>query len=200
MEGRELTPLKLSSRLFYRRALFTDVGIDNDLRKQFFGEDASTDWSRRDLEAKIPNYTHRAVDIRDRDEIESLFAEYGSDIKLIVHTAAQPSHDWAATDPHTDFSVSANGTLTVLEATRSFSPQACFIFTFTNKVYGGNPNSLPLVELATRWEIDKTHPYYEHGIDEKLSVDQTKHSLFGVSKLAADALMQEYGSHCDMNI
>jgi CDP-paratose 2-epimerase len=184
---------------FFSSQGFRVVGIDNDMRKQFFGEDASTEWSRRDLEEKIPNYTHREIDIRDRGQIESLFNEYGTDIKLIVHTAAQPSHDWAAQDPHTDFSVNANGTLTLLEATRKFSPQACFVFTSTNKVYGDNPNSLPLVELATRWEIEKTHPYYEHGIDENLSVDQTKHSLFGVSKLAADSMVQEYGRYFGMN-
>jgi CDP-paratose 2-epimerase len=178
---------------------FDVVGIDNDMRKQFFGEDASTAWSRRELESKIANYTHREIDIRDREKIESLFAEYGTDIKLIVHTAAQPSHDWAANDPHTDFSVNANGTLILLEATRKFSPEASFIFTSTNKVYGDNPNRLPLVELATRWEIEPTHPYHEHGIDENLSIDQTKHSLFGVSKLAADSMVQEYGRYFNMN-
>jgi CDP-paratose 2-epimerase len=174
------------------------VGIDNNMRKEFFGDDASTEWSRRELESKIPNYTHRTIDIRDREGIEALFAEYGSDIELIVHTAAQPSHDWAAKDPHTDFSVNANGTLVMLEATRKFAPDACFIFTSTNKVYGDNPNSLPLVELETRWEIEEAHPYFAHGIDESLSVDQTKHSLFGVSKLAADAMVQEYGRYFDM--
>jgi CDP-paratose 2-epimerase len=111
---------------------FEVVGIDNDMRKRFFGDDASTAWSRRDLESKVSNYTHREIDIRDREGIEALFAEYGSDIKLIVHTAAQPSHDWAATDPHTDFTVNANGTLNLLEATRKFAPQASFVFTSTN--------------------------------------------------------------------
>jgi CDP-paratose 2-epimerase len=178
---------------------FEIVGIDNDMRKRFFGHDASTEWSRRDLESTIPNYTHIEIDIRDRDRIESLFAEYGTDIKLIVHTAAQPSHDWAATDPHTDFTVNANGTLNLLEATRKFAPQASFVFTSTNKVYGDNPNRLPLVELATRWEIDETHSYHTHGIDENLSIDQTKHSLFGVSKLAADSMVQEYGRYFAMN-
>ncbi len=178
---------------------FQVVGIDNDMRKKFFGEDASTEWSRRDLESKVPNYAHREIDIRDRERIESLFAEYGADIELIIHTAAQPSHDWAANDPHTDFSVNANGTLVLLEAARKFSPRACFIFTSTNKVYGDNPNHLPLVELETRWEIDKSHPYYENGIDENLSIDQTKHSLFGVSKLAADSMVQEYGRYFGMN-
>jgi CDP-paratose 2-epimerase len=184
---------------FFSSKGFDVVGIDNDMRKQFFGDEASTQWSRHELESKIPSYTHSEVDIRDRQGIESLFDSYGSDIKLIVHTAAQPSHDWAASDPHTDFTVNANGTLTLLEATRKFLPQACFIFTSTNKVYRDNPNSLPLVELAMRWEIEKTHPYYEHGIDENLSIDQTKHSLFGVSKLAADSMVQEYGRYFGMN-
>ena len=175
------------------------LGIDNDMRKEFFGDDASTDWSRRDLEAKHPEYAHFSIDIRDRERIESLFREYGADIEVVVHTAAQPSHDWAAKDPHTDFTVNANGTLTLLEATRKSCPEARFVFISTNKVYGDNPNGLPLVELETRWEIDPSHPYHARGIDEHLSVDQTKHSLFGVSKLAADAMVQEYGRYFGMN-
>src|SRR3954447_7826096 len=184
---------------FFSSKGFRVVGIDNDMRKQFFGDDASTEWSRRDLESSVPNYTHLEADIRDRAAIEALFDEYRGDLELIVHTAAQPSHDWAAKDPHTDFSVNANGTLVMLEATRKFAPRACFVFTSTNKVYGDNPNALPLVELETRWEVDRSHPYYEHGIDEALSVDHTKHSLFGVSKLAADAMVQEYGRYFGMN-
>jgi CDP-paratose 2-epimerase len=184
---------------FFSSKGFDVVGIDNDMRKQFFGDDASTEWSRRELETTIPNYQHRQLDIRDREGIEALFAEYGSDIKLVVHTAAQPSHDWAAKDPHTDFGVNANGTLNMLESTRKFSPRACFIFTSTNKVYGDNPSRLPLVEHSARWEVAETHPYHEHGIDENLSVDNTTHSLFGVSKLAADALTQEYGRYFGMN-
>ena len=176
------------------------LGIDNDMRKQFFGDDASTDWSRRDLEATHPDYAHCSIDIRDRERIEALFREYGADIEVVVHTAAQPSHDWAAKDPHTDFTVNANGTLTLLEADAadtarrpgSSSPPRtrCTATTRT---------SLPLVELETRWEIDPSHPYHAHGIDEHLSVDQTKHSLFGVSKLAADAMVQEYGRYFGMN-
>ncbi len=184
---------------FFSARGFEVIGVDNDMRKQFFGDDASTRWSRRDLESTVPNYTHRELDIRDREGIEALFAEHGADVSLIIHTAAQPSHDWAAKDPHTDFTVNANGTLILLEAMRKFAPRACFIFTSTNKVYGDNPNKLPLVELETRWEIDPSHPFYAHGIDESLSVDQTKHSLFGVSKLAADAMVQEYGRYFDMN-
>ena len=154
---------------------------------------AAATWKRRSRD-----YTHHDIDIRDREAIESLFAEYGTDIKLIVHTAAQPSHDWAAKDPHTDFSVNANGTLVCWRRRGKYCPDAVFIFTSTNKVYGDNPNHLPLVELETRWEIDPSHPFAEHGIDEIMSVDQTKHSLFGVSKLAADVMVQEYGRYFGM--
>jgi len=184
---------------FFSRKGFQIVGIDNNMRKVFFGDDASTEWSRRELESTIPNYRHYDIDVRDRKNVEAIFSEYGVDLKVIIHTAAQPSHDWAAKDPHTDFTVNANATLVLLEATRKFCPQAPFIFTSTNKVYGDNPNCLPLVEHETRWEVDRTHPYAEHGIDETMSVDHTKHSLFGVSKLAADALVQEYGRYFGMN-
>lgn len=184
---------------FFSSKGFQVVGIDNDMRKQFFGEDASTQWSRHELESTVPAYTHHELDIRDREGIESLFGEFGSDIDLVIHTAAQPSHDWAAKDPHTDFGVNATGTLNLLESTRKIAPKASFIFTSTNKVYGDNPNKLPLVELKTRWEVEETHPYYEHGIDENLPVDHTTHSLFGVSKLAADAMVQEYGRYFGMN-
>ncbi len=177
---------------------FDVVGIDNNMRQTFFGADASTEWSRRELVASVPRYTHQDIDIRDSQGIESLFARYGKNITLVVHTAAQPSHDWAAKEPHTDFSVNANGTLVMLEATRKHCPDAVFIYTSTNKVYGDNPNHLPLVELETRWEVAPGHPFAEHGIDESMSVDQTKHSLFGVSKLAADAMAQEYGRYFGM--
>jgi CDP-paratose 2-epimerase len=150
------------------------------------------------LLAEVPGYRHLDEDIRDRAAMEALFAEYGSDIRLVVHTAAQPSHDWAARDPHTDFSVNANGTLTILEATRQHCPQAVFIFTSTNKVYGDTPNRLPLIEQETRWEVDPSHAYAEHGIDEQMSLDQTTHSLFGVGKVAADVLTQEYGRYFGM--
>lgn len=183
---------------FFSKKGFNVVGIDNDMRKVFFGDEASTQWSRKKLESEIKNYIHYNEDIRDKTAIESIFKKYAKDIKLIIHTAAQPSHDWAAKDPFTDFSVNANGTLTLLEMTRQYCPDAVFIFTSTNKVYGDTPNNLPLVELETRWEIDESHPYYKNGIDESMSVDQTKHSLFGVSKLAADVLVQEYGRYFNM--
>ena len=174
------------------------VGIDNNLRQYFFGKEGSSDWNKQRLMADFDNYRHYQVDIRDAGALETIFAEYGSDIKLVLHTAAQPSHDWAAKEPFTDFTVNANGTLNMLEMTRKFCPSAVFIFTSTNKVYGDTPNRLPLMELETRWEIDPGHAYYERGIDEEMSIDQTKHSLFGASKVAADVLVQEYGRYFGM--
>ena len=171
------------------------VGIDDDSRARFFGPEASTRWATDALSREFDNYRHVAADIRDGARIDSLFAEYGSDIKLVVHAAAQPSHDWAAREPRTDFSVNATATLELLEATRKWCPEAVFIFTSTNKVYGDRPNHLPLVELESRWELDESHHWFEHGIDETMSVDATLHSLFGASKLAADVLVQEYGRY-----
>jgi len=177
---------------------FDVVGIDNDMRRVFFGEEASTSWNRDLLLQRFPQrYRHLSTDIRNQPEIERVFREYGPSIGLVVHTASQPSHDWAARDPMTDFTVNANGTLTLLEATRQFCPEAVFIFTSTNKVYGDTPNSLPLVEQETRWEIDTSHPYFV-GIDESMSIDASKHSLFGASKVAADVLVQEYGRYFGM--
>lgn len=173
------------------------VGIDNDMRKFFFGEEASTKWNRERLEKEVNNYQHYDVDIRDYSKIEEIFQLFGQNITLIIHTAAQPSHDWAASDPFSDFSVNANGTLNLLEATRQHCPEAVFIFTSTNKVYGDLPNSLPLIELDKRWEIDENHPYAP-GIPETMSIDQSKHSLFGASKVAADVLVQEYGRYFDI--
>lgn len=174
------------------------IGIDNDMRSYFFGKDASTIWNNDRLKEKIKNYKSYNIDIRELKPLENVFREYGKDIKLVLHTAAQPSHDWAAKEPHTDFTVNANGTLNMLELTRIHCPEAVFIFTSTNKVYGDNPNKLPLVELGDRWEIEESHPYYKEGIDENMSIDQTKHSLFGASKVAADVLVQEYGRYFNM--
>jgi CDP-paratose 2-epimerase len=186
-----------SVRFFCDRG-FSVVGIDNNMRSFFFGEDASTEWNRdRLLEEYGDRYIHHNVDIRDRDAISQIFKTYGTDIGLIVHTAAQPSHDWAAKDPCTDFTVNANGTLVLLENTRQHCPESVFIFCSTNKVYGDTPNRLPLVEQELRWEIDQTHLYYQ-GIDETMSIDQSKHSLFGASKVAADILVQEYGRYFNM--
>ena len=172
-------------------------GIDNDMRSRFFGETASTAWNVERLEKKLDNYTHHSVDIRDREGIDELFKRYGSAISLVIHTAAQPSHDWAAREPFTDFDINATGTLNLLEATRQHAPEAVFIFTSTNKVYGDTPNSLPLVEQETRFEIDPSHPY-QNGIKEDMSIDNCLHSLFGASKVAADVMVQEYGRYFGM--
>lgn len=183
---------------FFANEGFDIVGIDNNMRKVFFGDDASTDWNRQRLEQSLGGkYHHYNVDIRDFDAICKIYQEYQSNIGLIIHTAAQPSHDWAAREPHTDFSVNANGTLNMLEATRLYAKDIPFIFTSTNKVYGDTPNRLPLIEQETRWEIDPSHTYHG-GIREDMSIDHTLHSLFGASKVAADILVQEYGRYFEM--
>jgi CDP-paratose 2-epimerase len=183
---------------FFADLGFDVIGIDNDMRSQFFGAEASTAWNQVRLEAELgASYRHHNCDIRDSERIYELFKSYGRDIALVIHTAAQPSHDWAARAPLVDFSVNALGTLNLLEATRQFCPDAPFIFTSTNKVYGDTPNRLPLIELDTRWEIDPTHEYWQ-GIDEQMSTDQTLHSLFGASKVAADVMVQEYGRYFGM--
>ncbi len=174
------------------------VGVDNDMRKTFFGEEGSTAWMRQRLESTLgASYTHVDADIRDRESMAALFTRYGSAISLVIHAAAQPSHDWAAREPFTDFDVNAVGTLNVLEATRHHAPDAVFIFTSTNKVYGDTPNRLPLIELETRWEIDPSHTYVT-GISEDMSIDATLHSIFGASKVAADVMVQEYGRYFGM--
>lgn len=174
------------------------VGIDNDMRRIFFGEGASTTWNVQQLRQKLgARYHHFNADIRDRDEINRIFARYGHDISLVIHTAAQPSHDWAAREPFTDFDINAGGTLNVLEGVRQHCSEAVFIFTSTNKVYGDAPNSLPLIEQETRWEIDPTHTYL-NGIREDMSIDRCLHSIFGASKVAADVMVQEYGRYFDM--
>jgi CDP-paratose 2-epimerase len=186
------------SALFFARQGFDIVGIDNDMRRCFFGDEASTAWQRQNLERELgKKYRHFDCDIRDSDSVNAIFQEYGKSIELVIHTAAQPSHDWAASDPITDFTVNALGTLRMLEATRNFAPDAVFIFTSTNKVYGDLPNHLPLVEQEKRWEIDPAHPYVD-GIREDMSIDQSTHSIFGVSKLSADNMVQEYGRYFGM--
>jgi CDP-paratose 2-epimerase len=181
--------------LFFAGKGFDVVGIDNDMRRYFFGEDGSTAWRREALECAIPGYRHVSADIRDAAAMEQVFSRYGRSIALVIHAAAQPSHDWAAKEPITDFTVNANGTLVALEMTRLHCPDAAFIFTSTNKVYGDRPNLLPLVEQETRWSVDPAHPYSEHGIDENMSIDSSMHSVFGASKVAADVLVQEYGRY-----
>jgi CDP-paratose 2-epimerase len=179
------------------------VGIDNDQRAYFFGHTASTRWNVEQLE-QIPNYVHYDKDIRDYVSLSSIFFSYRESIKLIIHTAAQPSHDWAAKEPLTDFEINANGTLNLLELTRKCCPEAVFIFTSTNKVYGDRPNGLSLTELETRYDHvfgqDGGRSRWEsRGVDESMSIDNSTHSLFGVSKCAADLLAQEYGKYFGLN-
>jgi CDP-paratose 2-epimerase len=182
---------------WFRAKGFDVIGIDNDLRARFFGAEASTKWQAEQLRAANPNYRALDADIRDSSVMERIFEEYSSSIDLVIHAAAQPSHDWAMREPLTDFTVNANDTLNLLECTCKLAPKATFIFTSTNKVYGDRPNGLPLVEESQRWEIDSSHPY-QAGIPEEMSLDQTTHSLFGASKLAADILVQEYGRYFGM--
>jgi CDP-paratose 2-epimerase len=180
---------------FFSEKGFSVVGIDNDMRQYFFGPSASTKWMMQELRESCTEFQGFSIDIRDFEAVLGVFRQYQNDIELVIHTAAQPSHDWAAREPFTDFSVNATGTLNLLEATRQACPKAAFIFTSTNKVYGDTPNRLPLLELDTRWEIDAGHPYFKKGIDETMSIDQTKHSIFGASKVAADIMVQEYGRY-----
>lgn len=174
------------------------IGIDNDMRSFFFGDSASTAWNATLLKERYRDqYVHINADVRDGSAIARIFEKYESSLALVIHAAAQPSHDWAATNPEVDFTVNANGTLVLLEATRRYRADIPFIFTSTNKVYGDQPNLLPLFETESRWEIDSAHPY-ANGIDESMSIDQSKHSLFGVSKIAADLMVQEYGRYFGM--
>jgi CDP-paratose 2-epimerase len=179
---------------FFGKKGFDIAGIDNNMRRFFFGEDGSIVWNKKRLQKSYKNYRHFDIDIRDKKKIEALFKKYSQDIALIIHAAAQPSHDWAARSPEIDFGVNAQGTLNLLEAYRKFAAGGVFIFISTNKVYGDRPNFLPLEELEKRYEINKGHPYYQ-GIDETMSIDNSLHSLFGASKVAADVLTQEYARY-----
>jgi CDP-paratose 2-epimerase len=173
------------------------VGLENDMRARFFGPEASTSHVTDELVASYDEFRSIDLDIRDAEAVSRVFAEHGSAIELVIHTAAQPSHDWAAREPQTDFGVNANGTLNLLEAARHNAPEASFVFCSTNKVYGDTPNRLPLQELETRLELPEDHRYYK-GIDTSMSIDDSTHSLFGVSKAAADLLVQEYGRYFGM--
>lgn len=180
------------------RAGFDVVGIENDMRAYFFGPGASTTPTNQRLIAEFPDaYRSVDLDIRDTDGIDRLVASVTDQLELVVHTAAQPSHDWAASEPHVDFAVNATGTLNLLEAVRRHADSATFVFCSTNKVYGDRPNHLPLVELETRLELPEDHEYFG-GITCEMSIDRTLHSLFGASKAAADLLVQEYGRYFDM--
>jgi CDP-paratose 2-epimerase len=173
------------------------IGLENDMRARFFGPEASTAHVTDELVQSYPEFRGIDADIRDRDAVMRVFKENASNLELVIHAAAQPSHDWAAREPHVDFGVNATGTLNLLEATRETRPEATFVFMSTNKVYGDTPNSLPLEDRETRLELPASHPYHG-GIDTTMSIDRSTHSLFGVSKAAADLLVQEYGRYFDM--
>jgi CDP-paratose 2-epimerase len=181
------------SEYFHRRG-FRIAGIDNNQRAVFFGAEGSTSGSLERLRQSIPGYEHHALDIRDREGVLRLVAELQPSV--IIHTAAQPSHDRAAEIPFDDFDTNATGTLNLLEAARRACPESPFIHMSTNKVYGDLPNGIRVKELETRWDYDD--PRYEQGIPETLSIDQSKHSLFGASKVASDVMTQEYGRYFNM--
>jgi CDP-paratose 2-epimerase len=177
---------------------FDVVGLENDMRADFFGPSASTArTSQRLVETYPVEFRSVNLDIRDEAGVDAVFADHAAALELIVHTAAQPSHDWAARAPYVDFSINASGTLNLLEAARTHAPDASFVYCSTNKVYGDLPNGLPFVETATRWELPDEHAYFG-GIDTTMSIDRSTHSLFGVSKTAGDLLVQEYGRYFDM--
>lgn len=183
---------------YFVEAGYDVIGLENDMRSYFFGPSASTSQQTEHLLATYPgSFRSLSIDIRDFDAVSRLFAEHAADLELVIHTAAQPSHDWAASEPLTDFTVNANGTINLLEATRQHKPDATFIFTSTNKVYGDQPNFLPLQELETRLELPEEHEYYD-GIPITMSIDHCLHSLFGASKAAADLVVQEYGRYFEM--
>jgi len=186
-----------AASFFYLKKNMKVIGVDNDLRKYFFGQKSSNKWKEIILK-KDKNYIHLSIDIRNKKKILNVFKIHGKKIKAIIHTAAQPSHDWAAKEPFVDFEVNANGTLNLLEAFRLYSPHASFIFTSTNKVYGDRPNYLPLREKKLRFELNQSHTFFKKGISEKMSLDQTTHSIFGSSKVAADILVQEYGRYFNL--
>jgi CDP-paratose 2-epimerase len=166
-------------------------GVDNNLRANFFGPQGDTRWNQKRLAETWPTFTHIELDIRDRNGVLKLLADLKPD--MIVHAAAQPSHDLAASRPFDDFDVNAVGTLNLLEATRRHAAEAVFVYMSTNKVYGDRPNTIRLKELPTRWDYDD--PEYEDGIPERFPIDQSKHSLFGASKVAADVMVQEYSRY-----
>jgi len=185
---------------FFSNKGYKIIGIDNDMRAYFFGESSSTKDSLESIKSKINDYEHYNIDIRDYQKLNEVFSKYSSDIDIVIHTAAQPSHDWAANEPLTDFGINATGTINMLEVTRLNCSNATFIFTSTNKVYGDTPNKSPYIqERETRWECvdDLGNPT---SINENMSIDNTKHSVFGASKVAADIMCQEYGKYFGMNV
>ena len=186
------------SAIFFSKKGFKIIGIDNNARKFFFGKDGDIAWVRNRLKSNLKNYSHFNTDIRNFKSLKKIFQKYKKNIKVIIHAAAQPSHDWAKNKPFTDFDINAKATLYMLELTKTYCPKVPFIFMSTNKVYGDNPNFLPLVEKKARWEIKKNHKYYS-GIDESMSIDNCTHSFFGASKSYADLIVQEYGKNSGLN-
>ena len=179
---------------FFSEKGFDIIGIDNNSRKLFFGKDGDVSWVRRKLEKNIKNYIHYNIDISEPSAVKKIFKKYKKNIKLVIHSAAQPSHDWAKNNIFKDFDVNARGTINLLEMTKNYCFDAPFIFMSTNKVYGDNPNKLPLVEKSTRWEIKDNHSF-KNGITENMSIDNCVHSFFGASKSYADLAVQEYGKN-----
>jgi len=182
------------SASFFSKKGFKIIGIDNNYRKVFFGKDGDISWLRNKLKKELKNYKHFSTDIRNFENLKKIFKKYRKNISLIIHAAAQPSHDWAKNKAFIDFDINAKGTLNLLELTRLYCPNAPFIFMSTNKVYGDNPNLLPLIEKKTRWEIKGNHKF-KSGIDESMSIDNCTHSFFGASKSYADIIVQEYGKN-----
>jgi CDP-paratose 2-epimerase len=182
------------SAFFFSKKKFKIIGIDNNSRKLFFGKDGDTSWVKNKIKKEIKNYSHFNVNITNFKSLKKIFKKYKSQISIIIHAAAQPSHDWAKNEPFMDFDINAKGTLNLLELTKQYCPNTPFIFMSTNKVYGDNPNILPLIEKKYRWEIKKNHRY-KSGIDETMSIDRCTHSFFGTSKAYADLIVQEYGKN-----
>ena len=178
--------------IYFAKKDFKILGIDNNTRKFFFGKDGDISWVKKKLKNQLNNYEHLNIDIRNLNSLKKVFSKYKKKIKVIIHAAAQPSHDWAKNKPFIDFDINAKGTLNLLELTKLYCPNAPFIFMSTNKIYGDNPNFLPLVEKKTRWEIKSSHKF-NSGIDETMSIDNCTHSFFGASKAYADLIVQEYG-------
>tara|TARA_Y100000389_G_scaffold135885_1_gene133415 strand:- start:3632 stop:4678 length:1047 start_codon:yes stop_codon:yes gene_type:complete len=183
---------------FFCEKGFDVIGLDNNLREFFFGKDGSTKIVKELLKKKNKNFNSYNIDVRNFNSLEKIFKKYKKKISLIIHCAAQPSHDYGKNFPIIDFSVNAKGTLNLLELTKIYSSEAKFIFMSTNKVYGDNPNNLSMIETKKRWELKKNHPYYK-GINEKFSIDNCTHSFFGVSKSYADLIVQEYGKNIGLN-
>tara|TARA_B100001057_G_scaffold494055_1_gene589824 strand:+ start:1075 stop:2133 length:1059 start_codon:yes stop_codon:yes gene_type:complete len=179
---------------FFSKKKFNILGIDNNSRKKFFGKEGDITRVKNSLKKEIRNYSHFNIDIRNLSKLKKIFKKYKKNIKIIIHAAAQPSHDWAKNKPFIDFDINAKSTLNLLKLTKDYCPKSPFIFMSTNKVYGDNPNFLPLIEKKTRWEIRNRHKF-TNGIDESMSIDNCTHSFFGASKSYADLIVQEYGKN-----